>query len=50
MCDTLVALSNMTKDNSVIFDKNSDREPNEPQIMIRIPGRVNEKGKLEKAE
>lgn len=45
MCDTLVALSNVTKDNSVIFAKNSDREPNEPQIMIRIPGRVNEKGK-----
>jgi len=37
MCDTLVALSNATKDNSVIFGKNSDREPNEPQIMIRIP-------------
>ncbi|MCQ1528279.1 C69 family dipeptidase [Lutispora saccharofermentans] len=45
MCDTLVALSNATKDNSVIFAKNSDREPNEPQIMLRIPGRMNEKGK-----
>ncbi len=39
MCDTLVALSNVTKDNSVTFGKNSDREPNEPQIIIRIPGR-----------
>lgn len=43
MCDTLVALSNVTKDNSVIFGKNSDREPNEPQIMIRIPPKKRDK-------
>jgi dipeptidase len=42
MCDTLVALSNVTKDGSVIFGKNSDREPNEPQVMIRIPSKVNQ--------
>ena len=42
MCDTLVALSNVTKDSSVIFGKNSDREPNEPQVMIRIPSKVNQ--------
>ncbi|SHJ18216.1 hypothetical protein [Lutispora thermophila] len=45
MCDTLVALSNATKDNSVIFGKNSDREPNEPQIMIRVPPKKRDKNK-----
>jgi len=37
MCDTMVALGNSTKDGSVIFAKNSDRQPNEPLIPIRIP-------------
>ncbi len=37
MCDTLVALGNSTLDGSVLFAKNSDRQPNEPHIMIRIP-------------
>lgn len=37
VCDTMVALSNSTSDGSVIFAKNSDREPNEPHLMIRIP-------------
>lgn len=44
MCDTLIALSNATRNNSVIFAKNSDREPNEPQIIIRIPARTYGKG------
>lgn len=39
MCDTIVALGNSTKDGSVIFAKNSDRQPNEPHIMVRIPGK-----------
>jgi len=37
MCDTMVALGNSTKDGNVIFAKNSDRQPNEPLLMIRIP-------------
>lgn len=37
MCDTMVALSNFTKNGDVIFAKNSDRQPNEPHLMIRIP-------------
>ncbi len=37
MCDTLVALGNSTVDGSVLFAKNSDRQPNEPHIMIRVP-------------
>ncbi len=33
MCDTFIALENMTLDGSIIFGKNSDREPNEAQIL-----------------
>ena len=39
MCDTMVALSNATLDGSVIFAKNSDRQPNEPLLTIRVPRR-----------
>lgn len=37
MCDTMVALGNSTRSGKVIFAKNSDRQPNEPHLMIRIP-------------
>jgi dipeptidase len=37
MCDTFVALGNATKDGSVIFGKNSDREPNEAHELTFIP-------------
>jgi len=37
MCDTFVALGNATRDGSVIFGKNSDREPNEAQALVLIP-------------
>lgn len=37
MCDTMVALGNTTKDGITLFAKNSDRQPNEPHIVIRIP-------------
>ncbi|MEX2723529.1 MAG: C69 family dipeptidase [Candidatus Freyarchaeota archaeon] len=37
MCDTLVALGNSTEDGSVIFGKNSDRPPNEAQVIRHIP-------------
>jgi dipeptidase len=36
MCDTMVALGNVTRDGNVIFGKNSDRSPNEPQIVVRF--------------
>lgn len=39
MCDTMVALGNVTKDGKVLFAKNSDRHPNEPHLMIRVPRR-----------
>ncbi len=37
MCDTFVALGNATQDGSVIFGKNSDREPNEAHNVVLIP-------------
>ncbi len=44
MCDTMVALGNSTKDGTVIFAKNSDRQPNEPLLSVRIPRRTYPKG------
>jgi len=37
MCDTFVAIPGATKDGSVIFGKNSDREPNEAQCLEYHP-------------
>ncbi|MBD3195589.1 MAG: peptidase U34 [Candidatus Lokiarchaeota archaeon] len=37
MCDTIVALGNSTKDGSVLFGKNSDREPNEAHNILYLP-------------
>lgn len=37
MCDTFVVLPESTKDGSVIFGKNSDREPNEAQEVVMLP-------------
>ncbi len=39
MCDTFVALPPVTTDGSVIFGKNSDREPNEAQVLEFHPRR-----------
>lgn len=40
MCDTFVALPNTTRDGSLIFAKNSDREPNEAHELRLIPHAV----------
>jgi len=37
MCDTIVATSETTSDGTVLFAKNSDREPNEAHHLISIP-------------
>lgn len=37
MCDTLVALGNATADGTTILAKNSDREPNEAQVLCYAP-------------
>lgn len=44
MCDTMVALPCCTSDGSMLFAKNSDREPNEPHIIVRVPRRRIESG------
>jgi len=44
LCDTFVALSNSTKDNSVIFGKNSDRPQNEVQLITHVSRRRHSKG------
>jgi secernin len=44
VCDTFVALSNATKDGSVIFGKNSDRHPNEAHELKLIPRARHPKG------
>jgi len=48
MCDTLVALSNFTKDGTVIFGKNSDRPPNEAQVLRRFSGAKHSKDSVVK--
>jgi len=37
MCDILVATPEATKEGITLFAKNSDREPNEAQILEFIP-------------
>lgn len=44
MCDTFVALPPGTRDGAVIFGKNSDREPNEMQLLEFHPGREHGRG------
>ncbi|MDI6861726.1 MAG: carcinine hydrolase/isopenicillin-N N-acyltransferase family protein [Caldisericia bacterium] len=39
MCDTFVALGNRTLGGKPIFGKNSDRDPNEPQIFVFMDNR-----------
>ena len=40
MCDTLVAVKSATVDGSIIFGKNSDREPGEAQVVEHLPSRI----------
>ncbi|MBK8313931.1 MAG: hypothetical protein IPL01_07840 [Acidobacteria bacterium] len=40
MCDTLVAVKSATVDGSIIFGKNSDREPGEAQVVEHLPSRT----------
>ena len=44
MCDTVVAVGPATADGTVILAKNSDREPNEAQVLTHIPRDRHEPG------
>jgi len=44
MCDTMVVLPACSGDGSLLFAKNSDREPNEPHIIVKVPRREIEAG------
>lgn len=44
MCDTLVALANVTRDRTVIFAKSADCEVNEANALVRIPHQKHIKG------
>ncbi len=46
MCDTLVALNNSTADGSVLFAKNSDREPNEAHHLLLVQAAEHEPGEM----
>lgn len=37
MCDTFIAMQDMTGDDSLIFGKNSDRDSNEAQVVVYQP-------------
>ncbi|RLE03635.1 MAG: peptidase U34, partial [Bacteroidetes bacterium] len=42
MCDTLIAAPDVTKNHLALFAKNSDRPPNEAQILDWIPARTHQ--------
>ncbi len=44
MCDTLIAGADVTKNNTSIFAKNSDRPPNEAQHLIWLPAQSHSGG------
>ncbi len=48
MCDTLVALPKFTATGTVLFAKNSDREPDEIQELVLLPPRDYPKGQTVK--
>ncbi len=47
MCDILVATPEVTENNVMLFGKNSDRDPNESQILEYFPRRKNEEDEVE---
>ncbi|MEN8120172.1 MAG: C69 family dipeptidase [Bacteroidota bacterium] len=46
MCDTFVNVPSKQEKGNIIFGKNSDREPNEAQSIVRIPAMKHRPGKL----
>ncbi|MEM0382069.1 MAG: C69 family dipeptidase [Nitrososphaerota archaeon] len=46
MCDILVATPRATKERVMLFAKNSDRDPNEAQVLELIPRKKHEEGEV----
>ncbi len=46
MCDTFVYVPTKNSSGNIVFGKNSDREPNEAQAIIRIPAKTHKNKKL----
>ena len=46
MCDTMVVLPNSTADGSLLFAKNSDREPNEAHHLQAVPAAEHAAGEM----
>lgn len=46
MCDTLVALPSTTANGSMLFGKNSDREPGEAQAICHVPQKIQQEKTL----
>ena len=44
MCDTMCIMADRSGDGIAYFAKNSDRSPNEPHLVIHVPGMRREKG------
>ena len=44
MCDSMVAVGSATADGTTILAKNSDREPNEAQVLTHVPRAKHESG------
>jgi dipeptidase len=47
MCDTLVALPDFTRSHSLVFGKNSDREPLEAQAICHFPKQIQKEKSLQ---
>ncbi len=46
MCDTIVALPSITATNTVLFGKNSDRDPDEPAEIVYFPRQEHKQGDM----
>lgn len=44
MCDTLCVLPEWSVSGHTLLGKNSDRDPNEPHVILHVPARTHEKG------
>ena len=46
MCDTIVVLGNSSEDGSILFGKNSDRDPNEAHMICYVPRTIYKEGEM----